>query len=126
MPGGTEIRKDYRERRLKTLEEERLLTLDLVRIVGTLRDSWDLSKLQRRNLRWFYEYANQLRVDVEEKIAVLGVSKKYRKKRIKSAKERLLAGPFSPRKEDIRIVDSVKRIIKNQRQYKTEVNNKRR
>ncbi|MBA7578321.1 hypothetical protein ES695_16910 [Candidatus Atribacteria bacterium 1244-E10-H5-B2] len=124
MPGGTKIRKDYKAKRLKTLEEERLLTYELVRILGTLRDCWDLSKLQRRNLRWTYEYANQLRVDIEEKIAGLGVSKKYRKKRIKSAKEKLRFGPYRPRKEDIRIVDSVKRIIRNRRKLKVGENHK--
>ncbi len=89
------------------------MTLDLVRILGTLRSYWDLSKDQRKELRWSYDSANQLRVDIEEKIAVLGVSKKYRKKRIKIAKEKLLSDPFSPRKKDIWIVDYMKRIERN-------------
>ncbi len=94
------------------------MTLDLVRILGTIRTYGDLTKNQKKFLRWSYEWANQLRVDIEEKIAVLGVDKKYRKKRITSAKERLLSGAFAPGKEDIRIVNSVKRIIRNRRQLK--------
>ena len=92
------------------------MALDLVRILNALKDYRDLTKFEKKDIRWAYKCANQLRIDIEDKIAVLGVKKKYRKKRIRSARERLLSSPFRPRKKDIWVVDCMKKIILEEKQ----------
>ncbi len=103
------MRKDYKEKRLITLLNESLLANDVMVGLELLKHCWELPKIHRRNLRDSYNWVNQLKIDIEEKIAVLGVSKKYKTKLLKRVKEKLLAGPFKPRKEDFEIIARIKK-----------------
>ncbi len=115
------MRKDYKEKRLITLLNESLLANDVMVGLELLKHCWELPKIHRRNLRDSYNWVNQLKIDIEEKIAVLGVSERYHKKKIKMVRAELLAGPFKPRKEDLEIIA---RIRKESKKHKKSVQRK--
>ena len=77
-----------------------------------LKHCWDLPEVHRKNLRESYNWVNQLKIEIEEKIAILGVSERYYKKKIKMVREKLLAGSFKPRKEDFEIIARIRKECK--------------